>query len=35
MVKDSGGTYITDDSAVLLDLLVYRRVMGQRVTSRH
>lgn len=35
MMKDSGGTYITDDSAVVLDLLVYRCVMGQRVTSRH
>lgn len=35
MVKGGDNTYIADDSAVLLNLVGYRRVMGQRVTSRH
>lgn len=35
MVKGGDNTYIADDSAVLLNLVGYRRVMGQRVASRH
>lgn len=35
MVKGGDSTYIADDSAVLLNLVGYRRVVGQRVTSRH
>lgn len=35
MVEDRDGTYIAGDIAVPLNLLIYRCVIRQRVTSRH